>query len=122
MPLNTKIRLWLPVVIWAGVIFTFSSLAINQPAPFSWWDFIVKKTAHMTEYAIFYFLLWRAWSKNGQVKNKAILWQSFLIGFIYAASDELHQTLTPGREGTLRDIGFDTIGLSLALFLVSKRL
>ena len=122
MPLNHKLKLWLPVIIWAGIIFTFSSLPINQPAPFSWWDFIFKKTAHVTEYAILYWLIWRAASDSGRITDRSLLWKSLLIAFIYAVSDEWHQTITLGREGTLRDIGFDTIGMLLALNQVRKNL
>jgi len=122
MPLNRKFKLWLPVLVWAGIIFTFSSLSINQPAPFNWLDFIVKKTAHVTEYAIFYFLVWRGWSNAGRFTDKSILWKSLLVTLIYALSDEWHQTIIPGREGTLRDIGFDTIGMLLALNQIKKNL
>lgn len=120
MPLKQKLNLWLPVLIWAAVIFTFSSLPINQPAPFSLTDFIVKKTAHMTEYAILYFLVWRALSNRGTIKDKSLLWKILIVTILYAASDELHQTLIPGREGTLRDVGFDTIGMLISLSQVKK--
>ena len=108
-----KLKLWLPVFIWMGVIFSFSSMAINHQAEFSWPDFILKKTAHVTEYAILFWLTWRA---NRSLKH------SLLICLFFALSDEWHQTFTPGREGTLRDVGFDSLGLLIALNWIKSKL
>ena len=109
-----KVKLWLAAIIWAGVIFGFSNQAINsQTAEFSWLDFIVKKTAHLSEYAILFWLTWRA--------NKSLKY-SLIMGVLFALSDEWHQTFIPGREGTLRDVGFDTIGMLLSLNQIKKNL
>lgn len=122
MTMKEKLKLWLPVIIWAAIIFWFSSLAINKPAPFSWPDFIMKKTAHVTEYAIFYWLLFRAISqKNKLVGRKSFIF-SLIIVILFALSDEWHQTFIPGREGTLRDVGFDTIGGLFSLLQIKKNL
>jgi len=101
-----KLRLWLPVLIWMVVIFAFSAMSINGQAKFSWPDFIIKKTAHVTEYAILFLLTYRA---NKSFKS------SLIVCLLFALSDEWHQTLTPGREGRLRDVGFDTLGILSAL-------
>ena len=39
--------------------------------------------------------------------------KAFIVAFLYAASDELHQTFVPTREGKPRDIAIDTIGMFL---------
>jgi VanZ family protein len=115
-----KLVLWLPVLVWMAVIFTFSALSINGPAEFSWLDFIFKKSAHVTEYAILYFLVWRAASNQGRFNTTRVLISSLIFSLVYSLSDEWHQTLTPGREGTLRDVGFDTLGMLLALNFLRK--
>ena len=107
-----KIRLWLPVLIWMVVIFAFSSMPINHAKQFSWTDFIIKKTAHVTEYAILFWLTYRA--------NKSFKY-SLIICLLFALSDEWHQTITPGREGTLRDVGFDSLGTLLSLTWLKSR-
>ncbi len=117
-----KLKLWLPVIVWAGVIFGFSSLSINKEASFSWLDFIVKKTAHVVEYFILYWLLVRAWSEKMTKVNKKVFGFSLLVALLYALSDEWHQTFVPGREGTLRDVGFDTIGILLSQFMIKRDL
>lgn len=116
-----KLRLWLPVIIWMGVIYGFSALQINHEAQFSWGDFILKKTAHVSEYALLYFLVWRAGSHEGRNVGVKVFVISFIVSFIYALTDEWHQTLTPGREGTMRDVGFDTLGLLLSLSWLKGR-
>jgi len=117
-----KLKLWLPVLLWAGVIFGFSSLAINKETEFSWIDFIIKKTAHVVEYGILFWLLVRAWTnKSFEIKPKIVIY-AFVICILYALSDEWHQTFVPGREGTLRDVGFDTIGVFLSFNQIKRSL
>ena len=115
-------RLWLPALVWMGVIFGFSAWPINHEAQFSWLDFIIKKTAHVTEYAILYFLVYRAWSNQGKSATTKIFIASLVLSFFYALSDEWHQTLTPGREGKLRDVGFDSLGMLLTLTWLKSKL
>ena len=121
MKRTERLKLWLAVIIWAGVIFGFSSMAINKEAEFSWFDFVIKKTAHVVEYAILYYLLFRAMSEKGRKMDKKVWVTSLILVMIYAFSDEWHQTFVPGREGTLRDVGFDTIGGLLSLNLLKRR-
>jgi len=110
------------VIIWCGVIFGLSGLAINKEKHFSWMDFVVKKTAHVVEYFVLYWLVYRAASNKMRLNTKSILIYSFLFTLVYALSDEWHQTFVPGREGTLRDVGFDTIGALLSMSRIKQSL
>lgn len=71
---------------------------------FDVWDFIIKKSAHIGEYAIFFYLLRRA---GLTVK------QAFIVGVAYALSDEWHQSFVPGRTAKLTDVGIDTMGMGI---------
>ena len=53
------VSLWLPVVVWAAVIFALSSIP-SLNSGLGTWDTVLRKAAHMTEYAILAVLLWRA--------------------------------------------------------------
>jgi len=117
-----RFKLWLPALIWAGVIFGFSSLTINRVVEFSWVDFVIKKTAHVIEYAILFWLMFRAWTNQGIEVKKSTVVYIFIICLLYALSDEWHQTFVSGREGTLRDVGFDTIGMLLSFNQIKKSL
>ena len=105
---KTQLILWGPIFLWAGLIFTVSSIPTLPEVGFIWWDFALKKSAHMFEYAVLFLLLRRA-----QLSVK----QSFLIAILYAISDEIHQRFVPGRTSKLTDVGFDTMGMLIAYAL-----
>ena len=90
------VSLWLPVFVWAGFIFLFSSLTVTPSTEIYWQDFVVKKTAHIVEYGILTVLLYRAMKESGVSVQNAALW-AILIAVFYGASDEFHQSFTPGR-------------------------
>lgn len=114
------IRLWLPVLLWCGVIFFFSSLPSTKTPYLIWWDVVIKKTAHVTEYAILFTLLFRALKQTFldtyAIKNYKIV--TAVLGTLYAMSDEYHQRFTYGRTSTIRDVLIDVGGILLALYLV----
>ena len=99
--------LWLPVVVWAAVIFSFSSVP-DLGTGLGGWDLVLRKLAHTAEYAILGALLLRA---TGQIGV------ALALGIAYAISDELHQTLVPGRAGKPLDVAIDTLGLICGIAL-----
>jgi VanZ family protein len=102
---GSVVRLWLPVVAWALVIFAFSSIP-HLGTDLGFWDTILRKLAHTTEYAVLGALLVRATRRP----NVAVV-----LGVLYAASDEFHQTFVPGRHGSPIDVAIDSIGLALGI-------
>jgi VanZ family protein len=104
--------LWAPVIAWAALIFALSSIpALNSGL--GTWDDVLRKCAHVTEYAILGFLLLRA------IGNE---WLALLVGIAYAATDELHQHFVPGRHGAPVDVLIDTAGLVIGTVLVQRLL
>lgn len=114
------VKFWLPVILWAGVIFTFSSQPTIQTTDFFLGDFILKKTAHLVEYAILSALIFRAMINYGVDRKKAFIY-SLIIAGAYGISDEFHQSFTPGREPRLRDIIIDTIGATAGVISCRKK-
>lgn len=123
--------LWLPVVLWCLVIFTFSNKPTATVTEFYLGDFLFKKTCHVGEYAILYFLLFRALNnvrfkiedsrlKIISIKNK-INWKLGLILLgLYAMSDEYHQSFIPGRTARIRDVGIDLFGGLLCIWFIKR--
>lgn len=107
-----KLTLWLPVFLWAAVIFTLSSIKQVQVSEFFAWDFLAKKTAHVLEYTILYVLIFRATGK------KYIL--SYILALAYAASDEFHQHYVLGRSASVLDIGIDLSGINIGSYVLWK--
>lgn len=104
------ISLWLPPLLWMGVIFTLSSIPDLQATTDPFWNFITRKTAHILEYSILSFLISRA---MGFKKPLLVI----VLSVLYALSDEYHQTLVESRSGKLSDIIFDSIGVLLGFYV-----
>jgi len=103
------LRLWAPVVIWAAVIFAFSSVP-DLGTGLGTWDLVLRKAAHAVEFAVLGALLLRALGSE-----RAALALAF--GIAYAASDELHQLFVPGRRGSVLDVLIDAVGVALGVAL-----
>jgi VanZ family protein len=104
---SRALTLWLPVVLWAGVIFALSSVP-SLSSGLGGWDYLLRKCAHMTEYAVLAFLLARAIGREAP---------AFVAGVLYAASDELHQSFVRGRHASPVDVAIDSVGLLIGLAL-----
>jgi len=101
------LRLWLPVAAWAGLIFALSSIP-DLGTGLGGWDLVLRKLAHSAEYAVLGALLLRATHRAGL---------AFTLGLVYAVSDELHQALVPGRQGSPFDVAIDAVGVACGVLL-----
>jgi len=88
---------------------------------------VLRKCAHLTEYAIMALLFWRALRKPNRSDPRPWSWSiagwSILLVAVYASSDEFHQIFVPGREAAVHDVVIDTIGGSfgiLALWVIGN--
>lgn len=75
-------------------------------------DFIIRKIAHVTEYAVLCLLV----SRSVGVKVTASIRERFVpvgISSLYALSDEFHQSFVPSRGATYTDVMWDTLGAIL---------
>ncbi|MEJ2348073.1 MAG: VanZ family protein [Patescibacteria group bacterium] len=115
------IKYWLPVFAWSLVIFFFSSLPTAPVSKVYWREFVTKKSAHIFEYGVFGTLMYRALKESGVKKREAGVY-SIILAILYGISDEFHQSFTPGRDSRIRDVFFDTIGATLAIYLIWKLL
>jgi len=107
-------KFWVPLIVWMGFIFWFSSIPDLESGLKQ--DFILRKIAHILEFVILTFLFLRA-LRQEKISFFKMLIFSIIFSFFYALSDEYHQTFVGGREGTLRDAGIDSIGILLMAFL-----
>ena len=91
------------------VIAVFSFLGIDLNSIFgSLATFIVRKGAHFTEYFILYILIYRVLN---MYYSKKKIWILSIIGvFLYACSDEFHQSFIDGRVAAFTDVLIDTSG------------
>jgi VanZ family protein len=133
-----KARYWLPAALWTCVILLASSDFFSgaqtagwlQPlistivghslpaAQFERIHFLVRKSAHLTEYAILGALLFRA--VRGERQQWSLRWSTaaVVLAAVVASADEWHQTFIPSRTGALSDVVLDTVGATLAQILI----
>ena len=132
------LKYWLPVLAWMVFIFIGSTDLLSAEhtsrfiGPFLRWfapdvseatiasiQLVVRKCAHLTEYAILAALVYRAL----RVHRERVLVPAFLLAAIYAALDEFHQSFVPSRTTSPWDVMIDCFGaaIGLALCLTFRR-
>jgi VanZ family protein len=126
------VQRWLPVVVWATFISWFSTDAFSArstnsyidpvlrfffgeltPAGFRLAHSIIRKSAHLTEYAILAMLTVRAQAEPGERVPRMALVRTLVYCAVYAMIDEGHQTLVPSRTGSPVDVLVDTTGAAI---------
>ncbi|KAB2660610.1 MAG: VanZ family protein [Verrucomicrobia bacterium] len=130
---------WMPVVVWCGLIYWGSTDALSANhtshylTPFLHWlvpslsddqigtvRMVIRKGGHVTEYLVLAALLFRALSPDRvagrwPMRAAALAWVGATL---YAASDEVHQSFHPSRQGSALDVGIDSSGALLGLVLL----
>lgn len=138
------VRAWAAAVAWMAVIFTASSdLGSSEhtgsllepllrffvpdlaPETFELIHLAIRKTAHLTEYAILAILLFRALQATAGPRLGAWGWRApflaWLLAAAFAASDEYHQTFVESRGPSGRDVLIDAAGAAMGLAFIAKR-
>src|SRR5438477_9060277 len=108
----------MPVLIWLSLIFIGSTDLMSAEhtsriiGPVLRWfnpdisaetiaqvQFVVRKTGHVTEYAILAVLLWRAFRAGvrRQTRMLRLLIAVWFVCAVLATSDEFHQSFVPSR-------------------------
>ena len=111
---------WGAVIVWCGVIFGLSSIPDRRTSAAPLTETFSRKGAHLVEYGVLALLVFHALLAGGAARRRA-LGGAFLFAFLYAASDEIHQSFVPGRYGKVRDVALDVLGAALVLSIYSRR-
>lgn len=129
---------WVPVIIWAGLIFymstkTFGSAFTNSLLrdilaifhvevsrhTFFHLAFGFRKLGHLTEYSILAMFLYHALGDDHRASwNSRKALACILLAGLYSLTDEFHQRFVPGRGPSIVDSGIDTIGATLGMVIV----
>lgn len=135
-----RMRLWryVPLALWVAFIFFASSdnLSASNTSrivrPLLLWlfpniteaglldaHFLVRKGAHLTEYAVLGWLAARAFlTSSRRVLRRHWITASICLVALCALLDEYHQSFLASRTGTIYDSLLDTTGGAIALALV----
>ena len=137
MAFRAQAKYWIPAVAWAGVISLLSTDSFSSEhtsrfiIPVLHWVFpcasvetldvlhaVIRKCAHLTEYFILGILLYRALrGEDWGWKLKWAVW-AVVIAAGYASLDEFHQVFVPSRTASPWDASLDTVGASIAQFVL----
>jgi VanZ family protein len=120
---------WIPVLVWALVIFGLSTSYFSAEYTSKFIDPIlrllmpgastatialthgfVRKTAHFFNYAVLFWLL-----ISGPLRERP--YYAFGLCVLYALLDEGHQVFVPGRTPSLYDVALDSTGALFSRFL-----
>ncbi|EPY2279264.1 TPA: VanZ family protein [Clostridium sporogenes] len=133
---SKKLIYFIPSFIWMVIIFIFSNqqaessnknnffiadvlrkgnVTLFKHIDYNFLNFLIRKTAHITEYFILFMLLYFAFKKTFY-KNSQI--KAAIITIMYACTDEFHQLFIPGRDGKVRDVFIDSIGVLIGLCII----
>ncbi|HEY7364816.1 MAG TPA: VanZ family protein [Methylomirabilota bacterium] len=129
---------WLPPLAWMGVILLLSTEAGSAERtsrlllPLFRWLLpsattlqldalhgLVRKAAHVSEYAVLTFLWFRALTAGARWSPRAAAWVALATGLGWACLDEAHQILVRGRTASPGDVVLDGAG-ALAALLVAR--
>lgn len=106
-----KWQRWIVVILWMCLIFYWSSIPDLGSGLEVLWDTILRKGAHISEYAILAWLV--SWAWGGAKRH----WYIVAFCLTYAASDEIHQLFIRDRSGQVIDVVVDTVGIVIGIIL-----
>ena len=118
-----KLKYFIPSLILMMIIFSFSSQTGTESSGLSGNivqmiyqythihipEFIIRKGAHMSEYALLCLTFIYGFYKC-EYSLKQVMIFSLCATFLYACSDEFHQLFIGGRAGQFTDVCIDTSG------------
>ncbi len=138
MKKHKEILSYLLVFLWMGMIFYLSNQTALESSTLSTglvkkilkatgafiektfnsqqFDHLLRKSGHFFVYLVLSLLVLSALRQSGLRGYKAML-AAFAICFLYAISDEYHQTFVAGRSGELRDVLIDSLGALLGILI-----
>ena len=81
--------------------------------------FLVRKAAHLTEYAMLALLLMRALREKESRFRRTIV--VLVVAVLFALADEYHQAFVASRTSSLGDVTIDSVGALLGIVIYRAR-
>jgi len=82
---------------------------------------VLRKVAHLTEYAVLALLWFSAIVRVEGRTPRAASWAALSICLVCACADEAHQSTLPTRQGSVRDVLIDAFGATAMLTIARGR-
>ncbi len=108
---------WAPLIIWMAAIFALSSISsatieTARPAQAARSVPAVANqvSVHLGEFGLLAVLVYRVAGRRRRAADPYLVALVLTLTALYGASDELHQSVVPGRHPSWLDLGYDTLG------------
>ena len=114
-------------LLWMGAIFALSSwpgaTGSRTASLFADWNHLARTAAHAIEFGVLGVLICRALDRPNALPFGRRCALAFGLAALYGITDELHQTLVPGRFGKWQDVLLDaaSAGLFILVWWAWKR-
>jgi VanZ family protein len=105
-------RVLAPLALMAAIFYLSSQHADPDQA---WWTVVLRKLGHVGGYATLT-ALW-FWALAGTVRRPLLT--AAAISFVYAITDEYHQSFVESRHGSPVDVAVDALGIAIAYLLLN---
>ena len=117
--MNNFVRFQLPVLLWALLIFSLSS--ITKVPDLNKSDLPLDKVIHFIEYCLLGIFLLRGlfYRKEGHIRRMYILY-AIIIGVTIGICDEAYQYFVPNRDSNIFDLAADGLGVIFSVFIFQK--
>lgn len=103
-----------------ALIFWLSAQPQLPGLTITWLDWLLKHIGHFGAYAVLALLWWRIIVRSFRDRHVAAA-LAFAGAFLYAISDEMHQSFVPGRDASWLDLVIDVFGAASAIGVVLWR-
>lgn len=133
-----ELNYWLPPILWSAVILIASTdlfsgsntagvlqqIAVTvfghrlSPETAAKLNYVLRKSAHLTEYGILSALTFRALRGGRRSWNPRWAIGAIVLATFIASIDEIHQSFVPSRTGTWHDVLLDAVGAAIAQILI----
>jgi len=107
-------------VLWIVLIFCLSSIPSLGFGLGGIQEQISRKSVHVIIYGTLMLLIWYSFPGLDKKLFKKVVVCGFLA-LVFAVSDEIHQAFVPGRNGNIKGVMFDSIGVVLTLVWLGFR-
>jgi VanZ family protein len=107
-------------IVWMSLIFYMSSIPGNQLGPDTLAVNMLKKSGHAFIFGVLAALyLYALKGRKSLLKTQSTLYLlSLFLTILYAFSDEYHQSFTPGRHSSGKDVFIDVCGALTVLVIL----
>ena len=104
-------------VLWGLLIFHLSSIPDLSSGLPTWYDFVLRKLAHIVVFMILTYFI----ANSFDSQKKIYLIFIIFAAITYALIDEMHQAFVVSRSGNAVDIFIDAIGVYLGICFYKTR-